>query len=92
MEEIGEPVIVRAFIDRDPDTTEPAWTATVMAADPALDKLFASGESFQDARIRLARVVLDAVRGHHPQQSVTAVRVFAMTRKTYDVDALDALD
>jgi hypothetical protein len=77
---------VQAYVDvADPSKTE--WVARVMApAGAPFAGLFAFGPNFADARQALAGVVWTAVKSGAEgikAEGVDAVRVLALTRKTF---------
>lgn len=83
----ADTLTIQAYIDRDFDT-ESGWLARVMG-DVPYHGLFATGEDFKDARKNLARVVYEAAKAHAaPDEPPKAVRVLALTRKTFEADAL----
>ena len=86
---------VMASVDRSApgSDTDPGWVATV-AAPPPLNGVFAYGATFAEAREALAGVVWEAVKVGGALNvelgDVEAVRVFAISRKTFPIDALKA--
>ncbi len=64
------------------------WTAQVAGGDIRVEGLFAWGDSFDEARERVAQVVLLALEGDGA--AFDAVQVFATTRKTYSAVELRA--
>lgn len=57
------------------------WAAQVAGGDVRVEGLFAWGDSFEEARERVAQVVLLALEGDGA--AFDAVQVFATSRKTY---------
>ena len=89
---MGAVLTVVARIDRSaPGSEDPDWIANV--EQPAeLAGLFAFAPSFNEARESVAEVVWQAVGSQKDlgvdQSEIDAVRVFAVTRKTFSVDEL----
>jgi len=81
-------IVVQAAFDRD-DTM---WWAQVPPVVPSYGGLFAWGDTFREARENLAQIVWATVKADNSIDpgDVSAVRIHALTRKTFPVADLQA--
>jgi hypothetical protein len=87
-------LVIPAQIDRSApgNDADPSWTATTFCPGEALSGLFASGDDFADARKNVAQLVWDVVQSGSIEDvdpvDIDAIRVMAITRKTFTAEAL----
>ena len=88
-------ITVLATVDADHSQapgSESRWHATCIGPHKAFKAMFAMGATVDAAREALAEVIWAAAQSVPAAAGTTAIRVLAITRKTFPVAALDATE